>query len=221
MFSWNYWVKYYPDYLIDFFTLFYLADFGAESSKYLRVKPQTALALLDKINEANKKNVFDNMFNKKDRDKKKLVDTIYKQLKMKMAAPGSSIANDWRKISQSYYLTPKKLMAYFFTSFIRERVPPKIFFSWSKYFGLENTSYCLYLWWIVILWKNSIFSLLNNKWILLNTLLSNFRIQKKIVWKYFNEKQLLEFLLNSYTKFTRLLELEVHNPLAFRQPRQW
>jgi len=72
----------------------YLADFGAESSKYLRVKPQTALALLDKINEANKKNVFDNMFNKKDRDKKKLVDTIYKQLKMKMAAPGSSIAND-------------------------------------------------------------------------------------------------------------------------------
>ena len=125
------------------------------------------------------------------------------------------------KISQSYYLTQKKLMAYFFTSFIRERVPPKIFFSWSKYFGLENTSYCLYLWWIVILWKNSIFSLLNNKWILLNTLLSNFRIQKKIVWKYFNEKQLLEFLLNSYTKFTRLLELEDHNPLAFRQPRQW
>ena len=34
------------------------------------------------------------MFNKKDRDKKKLVDTIYKQLKMKMAAPGSNIAND-------------------------------------------------------------------------------------------------------------------------------
>ena len=55
---------------------------------------QTALTLLDKINEANKKNVFDNMFNKKDRDKKKLVDTIYKQLKMKMAAPGSSVAND-------------------------------------------------------------------------------------------------------------------------------
>ena len=114
MFSWNYWVKYYPDYLIDFFTLFYLADFGAESSKYLRVKPQTALALLDKINEANKKNVFDNMFNKKDRDKKKLVDTIYKQLKMKMAAPGSSIANDWRKNITILLFDSKKIDGIFF-----------------------------------------------------------------------------------------------------------
>lgn len=58
----------------------YLADYGSTKSKYLRVKPESALALLDKLKEAEKKNVFAIM-NKKDRDKKRLVDTVYKQLK--------------------------------------------------------------------------------------------------------------------------------------------
>ena len=58
----------------------YLADYGHTTSKYLRVKPEAALAVLDKIKEAEKKNVFA-MINRKDRDKKRLVDTVYKQLK--------------------------------------------------------------------------------------------------------------------------------------------
>lgn len=59
----------------------YLADYGSSTSKYLRVKPESAIALLDKLKEAEKKNVFANMMNKKERDKKRLVDTVYKQLK--------------------------------------------------------------------------------------------------------------------------------------------
>lgn len=58
----------------------YLADYGNTTSKYLRVKPEAAITILDKLKEAEKKNVFAIM-NKKDRDKKRLVDTVYKQLK--------------------------------------------------------------------------------------------------------------------------------------------
>ena len=58
----------------------YLADYGQETSKYLRVQPQNALIILDKLKESEKKNVFAIM-NKKDKDKKRLVDTVYKQLK--------------------------------------------------------------------------------------------------------------------------------------------
>ena len=59
----------------------YLADYGQETSKYLRVQPQNALIILDKLKESEKKNVFAIM-NKKDKDKKRLVDTVYKQLKL-------------------------------------------------------------------------------------------------------------------------------------------
>ena len=58
----------------------YLADYGQETSKYLRVQPQNALIILDKVKESEKKNVF-TIMNKKDKDKKRLVDTVYKQLK--------------------------------------------------------------------------------------------------------------------------------------------
>lgn len=58
----------------------YLADYGNSTSKYVRVKPESALDLLDKLKEAEKKNMF-SVLNKKDRDKKRLVDTVYKQLK--------------------------------------------------------------------------------------------------------------------------------------------
>ncbi|XP_059093214.1 exocyst complex component 6B-like [Tigriopus californicus] len=58
----------------------YLADYGNPTSKYIRVKPQHALILLDKLKEAEKKNMF-GIMNKKDRDKKRLVDIVYKQLK--------------------------------------------------------------------------------------------------------------------------------------------
>ena len=58
----------------------YFADYGSTTSKYLRVKPESCLIILDKLKEAEKKNMFAIM-NKKDRDKKRLVDTVYKQLK--------------------------------------------------------------------------------------------------------------------------------------------
>ncbi len=58
----------------------YLADYGNANSKYIRVKPEAALLLLDKLKESENKNMFA-VLNKKDRDKKRLVDTVYKQLK--------------------------------------------------------------------------------------------------------------------------------------------
>ena len=60
----------------------YFADFGSESSPYLRVKPKTALALLDKLKEAEKKKGFA-IINQKDRDKKKLLERVYQELKAK------------------------------------------------------------------------------------------------------------------------------------------
>ena len=84
--------------LLDLFVAWdwstYLADYGSESSKYLRVKPQSAIVLLDKLKEAEKKNFVANMMNKKDRDKKRLVDTVYKQLKALTLGNNSSTPKD-------------------------------------------------------------------------------------------------------------------------------
>ena len=64
----------------------YLADYGSNpSSKYRRVQPITLLTILEKIKEADGRNVFANMMNKRDRDKRRLVDTVYKQLKTLVA----------------------------------------------------------------------------------------------------------------------------------------
>ena len=68
----------------------YFADYGQESAKYSRVRPQTALSLLDKLKEAEKKNVFSSIMNKKDRDKKRLLDTVYKQLQGLTLGSGNS-----------------------------------------------------------------------------------------------------------------------------------
>jgi len=61
----------------------YFADFGkTDSSRYQRVQPATALVLLDKLKEADKKSMFGGInLNKKDRDKVKLREVVYKQLK--------------------------------------------------------------------------------------------------------------------------------------------
>ena len=60
----------------------YLADYGHETSKYLRVSPSTAITLLEKMKDADKrKNNLFTTFKKNERDKKKLVDTVLKQLK--------------------------------------------------------------------------------------------------------------------------------------------
>jgi len=73
----------------------YFADYGQESAKYSRVRPQTALSLLDKLKEAEKKNVFSSIMNKKNRDKNRLFDTVYKQLQgLTPAASNNTISKD-------------------------------------------------------------------------------------------------------------------------------
>ncbi|KAJ8316919.1 hypothetical protein KUTeg_004823 [Tegillarca granosa] len=60
----------------------YLADYGQPKSKYLRVQPHAAISLLEKLNNADKKknNLFQSL-KKNERDKKKLLDTVLKQLR--------------------------------------------------------------------------------------------------------------------------------------------
>ena len=59
----------------------YFADFRKQHSKYLRVKPNTALILLEKVREAEKKKNFITSLKKNERDKKKLTETVIKNLK--------------------------------------------------------------------------------------------------------------------------------------------
>lgn len=71
--------------LIDLFTSWdwstYFADYGKQDSKFLRVNPQSALNLLEKIKEADKKKNLFASLKKNERDKKKLIDTVSKQLR--------------------------------------------------------------------------------------------------------------------------------------------
>lgn len=59
----------------------YFADFGKQHSKYLRVKPNTALVLLEKVKEAESKKNFITSLKKNERDKKKLTDIVIKNLR--------------------------------------------------------------------------------------------------------------------------------------------
>lgn len=68
----------------------YFADYGKPHSKYLRVNPQTALNLLEKKNEADKKKNLFTALKKNERDKKKHSDTIVKQLKQLIASNNSA-----------------------------------------------------------------------------------------------------------------------------------
>ncbi|XP_018616620.1 exocyst complex component 6 isoform X5 [Scleropages formosus] len=75
--------------LLDLFMVWdwstYLADYGQPNSKYLRVNPSTALALLEKVyrgmKDTSKKNNIFSQFRKNDRDKQKLIETVVKQLR--------------------------------------------------------------------------------------------------------------------------------------------
>ncbi|CAH1390512.1 unnamed protein product [Nezara viridula] len=58
----------------------YFHDYGQENSKYQHVSPNTAIILLEKIREADKKTVF-SVLKKSERDKKKLLETVLKQLR--------------------------------------------------------------------------------------------------------------------------------------------
>merc|ERR550517_1582891 len=61
----------------------YFADFGkTENNKYQRVTPATALILLEKLKEADKKSIFGGInLNQRDRDRVKLREVVHKQLK--------------------------------------------------------------------------------------------------------------------------------------------
>ncbi|XP_041073945.1 exocyst complex component 6B isoform X4 [Polyodon spathula] len=59
----------------------YLADYGRPTCKYLRVNPNTALALLEKMKDTSRKNNVFAQFRKNERDKQKLIDTVVKQLR--------------------------------------------------------------------------------------------------------------------------------------------
>ncbi|XP_072662198.1 exocyst complex component 6 isoform X8 [Canis lupus baileyi] len=71
--------------LLDLFMVWdwstYLADYGQPASKYLRVNPNTALTLLEKMKDTSKKNNIFAQFRKNDRDKQKLIETVVKQLR--------------------------------------------------------------------------------------------------------------------------------------------
>lgn len=58
----------------------YFHDYGHESSKYHLVTPNMAVLLLEKLKESDKKTVF-SVLKKSERDKKKLLETVLKQLR--------------------------------------------------------------------------------------------------------------------------------------------
>lgn len=58
----------------------YLHDYGKQDNRYHLVHPQTIIVILEKIREADKKTMF-SVLRKNERDKKKLLETVLKQLK--------------------------------------------------------------------------------------------------------------------------------------------
>ncbi|CAG9765144.1 unnamed protein product [Ceutorhynchus assimilis] len=58
----------------------YFHDYAQDNSRYKNVRPEIAIILLEKLKEGDKKNIF-TVLNKNERDKKKLLETVLKQLK--------------------------------------------------------------------------------------------------------------------------------------------
>lgn len=58
----------------------YLHDYGKPENRYNLVQPKIIITVLEKVREAEKKTVFA-VLKKSERDKKKLWDTVLKQLK--------------------------------------------------------------------------------------------------------------------------------------------
>ncbi|KAL3278260.1 hypothetical protein HHI36_013597 [Cryptolaemus montrouzieri] len=76
--------------ILDLFTTCdwptYFHDYGQETSKYKQVKPDDALVLIEKLKEGDKKTMF-TVLKKSERDKKKLLETVSKQLKQLSQIP--------------------------------------------------------------------------------------------------------------------------------------
>lgn len=66
----------------------YLADYNNPKRRYNRVTPQTAITILEKMKEADKKKNLFTTFKKNERDRKKLLDTVLKQLRALTIRPG-------------------------------------------------------------------------------------------------------------------------------------
>ncbi|GLV44107.1 Secretory 15 [Carabus blaptoides fortunei] len=64
----------------------YFHDYGQETSKYKQVDPDVAIILLEKLREGDKKTIFSNL-KKSERDKKKLLETVLKQLRQLAQIP--------------------------------------------------------------------------------------------------------------------------------------
>lgn len=58
----------------------YLHDYGKPENRYNLVQPHSIIVVLEKVREADRKNVF-SVLKKSERDKKKLWETVLKQLK--------------------------------------------------------------------------------------------------------------------------------------------
>uniref|UniRef100_A0A8D8BZX6 Exocyst complex component n=1 Tax=Culex pipiens TaxID=7175 RepID=A0A8D8BZX6_CULPI len=59
----------------------YLHDFGKDENRYSLVHPSTIIVVLEKLREADKKSMLSLMKSKSERDKKKLLETVLRQLK--------------------------------------------------------------------------------------------------------------------------------------------
>ncbi|XP_065080727.1 exocyst complex component 6 [Ochlerotatus camptorhynchus] len=59
----------------------YLHDFGKDDNRYSLVHPSTIIVVLEKLREADKKSMLSLMKSKSERDKKKLLETVLRQLK--------------------------------------------------------------------------------------------------------------------------------------------
>ncbi|KAH9417821.1 Exocyst complex component 6 [Dermatophagoides pteronyssinus] len=64
----------------------YFAEYGKNESRYLRVNPQTALILLEKLVRGDNKKTIFSALSKNERDKKNKIDTILKKLKQLIVA---------------------------------------------------------------------------------------------------------------------------------------
>lgn len=58
----------------------YLHDYGKPDNRYNLVQPKVIIVVLEKIREGDKRTMF-SVLKKSERDKKKLYDTVIKQLK--------------------------------------------------------------------------------------------------------------------------------------------
>ena len=68
----------------------YFAEYGKNESRYLRVNPQTALSLLEKLVKGDSKKTIFTALSKNERDKRNRIDTILKKLKQLIANTGNN-----------------------------------------------------------------------------------------------------------------------------------